>query len=95
MEFINRIGVFFLWIGALNLLLFFFSSIAETANMNLLIAGFLLIVFGAMLWLKNPTEKPKSNRFRLIRSRQSKNKTNTPPKPSNKDAATPRSAQKK
>ncbi len=94
MEFINRIGVFFLWIGALNLLLFFFSSIAETANMNLLIAGFLLIVFGAILWLKNPAEKPKSNRFRLLRSGKSKSKKNDPPKPSNKDSAKPQSAQK-
>lgn len=95
MEFIYRTGVFFLWTGALCLLLFFLSSVAESANMNLLIAGFLLIVIGMLLWFNKPREKPKSNRFRLIRSRKSKSKKKDPSRLGNRDSAEPYRSQKK
>ncbi len=91
MEFINRIGAFFLWVGAISLLLFFFSSVAETAHINFLIAGFVFIVIGAILWSKNTTEKPKNSRFRLLRNRKSK-KTDSPQRGTH-DNAKPKSEQ--
>jgi hypothetical protein len=95
MGFIQRIGVFFLWIGAFCLFLFFISSASESANMNLLIAGFLLVVVGMLILFKNPTEKQDSNRFRLFRAGKARLKKSSAPKSGNRDSAQPRRTQDK
>lgn len=85
MDFNNRIGVFFLWIGTIAILLFFFSSIAEAANFNLLIIGFLLILFGSILWSRNRPAKAKSTRFRIFKPKpKQKEKPKDPDLPANK-----------
>jgi hypothetical protein len=44
-----KFGKFFIILGALSLLLFAFSMIADSANFYLIITGILLILFGTIL----------------------------------------------
>lgn len=88
MEFINRIGVFFLWIGTISVLLFLFSSIAEATIFNLLIVGIVFIFFGIVLWKKNKPQSPKSDRFRIFKPSKSKKKDSS--KSAEKDIEKPR-----
>lgn len=69
MGIIGRLGVFFLWIGGILILLFFFSSQADSANFNLFVTGFLLLLFGTILRVRGRPQSGQSTRFRIFRKR--------------------------
>ncbi len=80
MESVNRVGVFFMWIGAICILLFLFSSIANSTICNLLVVGILFVIFGVYLWNKDKPPKAKNDRFRIFKNMKSKKDTPSPPK---------------
>jgi hypothetical protein len=74
MSILSRIGIFFIWIGGFLLLIFFLYD--ESPLFNLLISGFLLVLFGTILYNKFKPEKRESGRFRLLkRKRTDENKS--------------------
>jgi flagellar biosynthesis component FlhA len=72
MDFLDRIGVFFLWVGGISLMLFFFSAIASQSNFNLLILGFIMILLGSTLWRRNNKAASENERFRILKSKQTR-----------------------
>jgi hypothetical protein len=69
MSIMARIGIFFIWIGGFLLLIFFLYD--GTPLFNLLISGFLLVLFGTILFRKFKPDKKDSGRFRLLRRKKS------------------------
>lgn len=69
MSILSRIGIFFIWVGGFLLLVFFLYD--ETPLFNLLISGFLLVLFGTILYRKFKPEKHDSGRFRILKRRKS------------------------
>jgi len=68
MNFLNRIGSFFLILGGMGILLFLFSDIARVRNFNYLFAGAALILVGALIKSTNPkSTEDASGRFSLIK----------------------------
>ena len=69
MSILSRIGIFFIWVGGFLLLIFFLYD--KTPLFNLLISGFLLVLFGTILYRKFKQEKHESGRFRILKRKRS------------------------
>lgn len=68
-----RFGKFFIILGGLFLLLFVFSMIAESANLYLIITGFLLILFGTILRKKSKVKESDMQDSEIPSNRRGKN----------------------
>lgn len=70
MTIINRLGTFFIWIGAAAVMIFILSDIARAPIPVLLLAGLACLVLGFFLWWRDPPKPNQpSNRFRLLKKR--------------------------
>lgn len=70
MTIINRLGTFFIWIGAAAVMIFILSDIAHAPIPVLLLAGLACLVLGFFLWWRDPPKPNQpSNRFRLLKKR--------------------------
>ena len=67
MSLTNRIGCFFLLVGAVLLLMFLASDIAKQQNCSLLVIGILGVVAGFALWRHHRPIPTPSGRFATIR----------------------------
>lgn len=63
----TRIGNFFILIGTILLVIFFFSDYSRSPVYNLLCIGLPLVVLGIALRRKGYQPPPPSDRFRLVR----------------------------
>jgi hypothetical protein len=70
MSMINRLGSFFIWIGAGSMMIFILSDRAQTPVPALLLGGLVCIGFGIFLWRRGPREPNQpSRRFRMLKKR--------------------------
>jgi hypothetical protein len=63
---LTRIGNFFILIGVILLLIFFFSDYSRSPVYNLVCIGLPLVVLGVFLKRKGHQPLPPSDRFRII-----------------------------
>jgi hypothetical protein len=65
---INRVGIYFIWLGVGLIMLFVLSDIAQMPICNLLIFGMISLAVGIALWLRSPSPPPSPTaRFRILR----------------------------
>lgn len=69
MSIVNRLGTFFIWLGAAAVMIFILSDVAHSPLPLLLFLGLICLVLGFYLWWRDPPEKQVSNRFRLLKKR--------------------------
>lgn len=70
MTIVNRLGTFFVWIGAGGVMIFILSDLAHTPVPAFLFGGLVCIVFGVYLWWHDPRQPaPPSGRFRVLKKR--------------------------
>jgi len=67
-----KFGKFFIILGALSLLLFAFSMIADSVNFYLIITGILLILFGTILRKKSKVKETESDTSDSKKNRRGK-----------------------
>ena len=71
----NRLGAFFIFLGAGAILLFILSNSTHLPDYRFLFWGIGLLLVGAVLKILQPkVVKPKSTRFRVLRGRNSEEK---------------------
>ena len=81
MSLTNRIGCFFLLIGALCVVLYLASDVAGDQNCNLLLIGVLGSVLGFAMWRRNRKAPAPSSRFSGVKKlRQKPAKSPAPPR---------------
>jgi len=71
----GRIGCFFLFVGAVLMVIFLASDLATSPALGLLFWGVLSLLAGLAFWRKGYSPPPSSNRFRILRRK----KDNPPP----------------
>ena len=65
---INRFGTFFILIGIGALALFVVSDVARMPDFRFLLWGSLALMLGTLVkWLSPKPDKPRANRFRMLR----------------------------
>ena len=70
MTIVNRLGTFFIWLGAAAVMVFILSDVAHAPIPVLLFAGLACLVLGFYLWWRDPPQRNQpSNRFRLLKKR--------------------------
>lgn len=70
MSIVNRVGTFFVWIGAGGVMVFILSDLAHTPVPALLFGGLACVVLGVFLWWRDPRQPAQpSNRFRVLKKR--------------------------
>lgn len=76
MSIINRLGTFFIWLGAAAVMVFILSDVAHSPIPVLLFVGLICVVLGFYLWWRDPPQPSQpSNRFRILK-KQPKTKGN-------------------
>ncbi len=99
MTLVNRVGTFFVWIGAGGVMIFILSDLAHTPIPALLFSGLACIVLGCFLWWRDPRPPAQpSGRFRILKKRakpkeptqgslrrQNRNHEAEPPTPTRKE----------
>lgn len=69
MSIINRLGTFFVWIGAGGVMVFILSDLAHSPVPALLFGGLSCVVLGFYLWWRDPPRPAQTNRFRIFKGR--------------------------
>jgi len=69
MSIINRLGTFFVWIGAGGVMVFILSDLAHSPIPALLFGGLSCVVLGFYLWWRDPPQPSQTNRFRIFKRR--------------------------
>ena len=75
-----RVGIFFITISLVVLFVFVASYQVDTPRYSLLLGGFVLILIGVFMIIRNRQPPEKAERFRIfrkMRSRKSKIERNT------------------
>ncbi|HWQ05107.1 MAG TPA: hypothetical protein VN452_07110 [Longilinea sp.] len=70
MSIINRLGTFFVWIGAGGVMVFILSDLAHSPIPALLFGGIICVVLGFYLWWRDPPQPSQNrSRFRIFKRR--------------------------
>jgi hypothetical protein len=68
----SRLGSFFLFIGLILLMIFFFTDQAKYPSYGYFFVGATLMFLGGYLWWRDRKPAPESGRFRSIRRMRQK-----------------------